>query len=242
MLITASLSLTATTGSAFAQSFYEPEAAQTESTSTALMHLNRHVTLEGKATHIHTDIDNASRTIDKWLPSGHLGLSWLFANGAYIDLEGSYTGLSPDVTILGQKHSLHYQDISGQAKLGWGFPVNDRLLLIPHVTYAHAYGSYKYLDIKWHSNANYMGGGLKTDFAFTRRLIGTFDWSVGGNFSNRAVHTDLGSGIAAMAKGEIDYRVINNWHAVGNVTYQHNSFKYLDKDDVALGAGVRFTF
>lgn len=217
---------------------------QAKDTAAALRHLNRNITFGGHATHIDADTEGGSN-IDQWLPSADLSAAWLFSNGAYIAGKVDYTNFAPKVGSGAGRSKFHYQDIGGQVDLGWGFLVDERLLVTPHVTYAHHNGSYKFHGYKWHGNTNYIGAGLKTDYAASERLIATLDWTLGKNFSNRMDHTGMGSGFAAAVKGEVDYRVIGNWHGVANVTYRHNRFGssgLKETDNVGLGGGVRYTF
>lgn len=217
---------------------------QNESTGAALQHLNRNITLGGHATHIDADTEGGGN-IDQWLPSADLSAAWLFSNGAYIAGKIDYTNFAPKVGSGAGRSKFHYQDIGGRVDLGWGFLVDERLLVTPHVTYTHHNGSYKFHGYKWHGNTNYIGAGLKTDYAASERLIATLDWTLGSNFSNRMDQNGIGSGFAASVKGEVDYRVLGNWHGVANVTYDHNRFGsngLQETNNVGLGGGIRYTF
>lgn len=214
-----------------------------------LISLHRQASAGFSATYQHYAEHNASQTLDEehgWMPTYHSGISWMFEQSfmpghLYFEVNSSYGwGMT---TYSGSTQSgtpvtttTHNQIVNISGKMGDGFLVNSKLMVLPYLAYGHRYwdrglgGPTPYHE---YYDSNYIGAGVATDYRLTRKLTLTGDVMAASTFANsmdmhipttQTVHFALGDKALVRLSLKADYSVSRHWGVYGGVRYTRFQF------------------
>lgn len=209
-----------------------------------LISLHRQSSAGFSATYQHYSENTDGNTLDLehgWMPTYHTGISWMFnqkfmPGHLYFEANTRYTwGMT---TYHGSTQSgtpttatTHNQILNISGKIGDGFLINSKLMVMPYMSYGHRYwdrslgGPTPYHE---YYHTNYIGAGVSGDYRVMPKLTLTGDVSVASTFANSmemhvpslsTAHFSLGNKALITAAVKADYSVSRHWGVYGGVRY-----------------------
>jgi hypothetical protein len=168
------------------------------------------------------------------LQGDRLGIKDLYFKASYAYFKGTthYDGFLQysSGAITPYNTETHTSSTDAQLKLGKGFQVGSSTQLTPYVAYNYrewerdlSSDPYGYLEMYSHDAVSV---GLLSQYAFTPKLVGSFDFSVGYMFNARMAieHSsyykfDLAKRPLFILDLGLDYALTNTWHLFGSMQY-----------------------